>query len=77
MKKTVFSLAFLAASGGYVAYANHGLDGVLRQTKTSDDTATAAIVAPVTKPSISPAVLDQAPHTSVAIAPVAQPATTT
>ena len=69
MNKTLFSLAFLAASGGYVAYTNHGLDGLLPGSARPDEREGGAIVAPAAKASNAPTVLDQAPKASVTIAP--------
>ena len=60
MKKTLFSLAFLAASAGYVAHANHGLDGLLPGAAKPEETATAPL-GPAPKASASPALLEQVP----------------
>jgi uncharacterized protein with FMN-binding domain len=56
MKKSLFSLAFLAASGGYVVFANHGFDGALPPVARPEE----AAIGPATDPSsMSPAVLQQ------------------
>ncbi|MEP7241255.1 MAG: hypothetical protein ABI697_10260, partial [Devosia sp.] len=68
MNKTLFSLAFLAASGGYVVYANHGLDGALPASMKPEETAAVVPVAPE-QSTAKPAALKPAAATPATTAP--------
>lgn len=65
MKKTIVSLAFLAASGGYVVYANHAFDSLPSGVAGPQETATAALVVPKLPSPASTVILDEAPQASL------------
>jgi uncharacterized protein with FMN-binding domain len=84
MKKTLFSIAFLAASGSYVAFANHAFDAPPSTQQTSGapavPPASVELAMPVPKVSSPPPLLDaptlatSAPSSTTALSVASKPA---